>query len=232
MEKITLKADKRDSTGKEAGRRLRKNGVIPAIVYKRAEKAVPVEVNLKDLFPILRTSAGENVIISLEVFNRENHEKPDMEKTVIIKEMQYHPVKGNILHLDLQEISLTEKITVEVPIETKGEPVGVKSDGGILDHPIKELSIECLPTDIPEKIYVNVENLKIGDAIRIKDLDMPSNITVLDDPEQTVVSVVPPEAEEVVSEEEALTEEAAEPEVIKQKKPEEAAEGEKKKEKE
>jgi large subunit ribosomal protein L25 len=227
MEKIILKADKRDTTGKEAGNRLRKNGIIPAIVYKKAEKAVPVEVNLKDMFPILHTSAGENVIISLEIFNRENHEKPDMEKTVIIKEMQYHPVKGDILHLDFQEISLTEKITVEIPIETKGEPVGVKSDGGILDHPIKELSIECLPTDIPEKISVNVENLNIGDSIRVKDLDIPSNITVLDDPEQTVVSVVPPEAEEAVPEEEVLAEEgAAEPEVIKQKKPEEAPEGE------
>jgi large subunit ribosomal protein L25 len=226
MEKITLKADKRDSTGKEAGNRLRKNGIIPAIVYKKAEKAVPIEVNLKDLFPILHTSAGENVIISMEVFSRENREKPDMEKTVIIKEMQYHPVKGDILHLDFQEISLTEKITVEIPIETKGDPVGVKSDGGILDHPIKELSIECLPTDIPGKISVNVENLKIGDSIRVKDLDIPSNITVLDDPEQTVVSVVPPEAEEAVSEEGALAEGAAEPEVIKQKKPEETAEGE------
>jgi large subunit ribosomal protein L25 len=231
MEKIILKADKRDSTGKEAGNRMRKNGVIPAIVYKRAENAVPIGVTLKDLFPVLHTTAGENVIISMEIFNRENPEKPDMEKTVIIKEIQYHPVKGDILHLDFQEISLTEKITVEIPIETKGDPIGVKSDGGILDHPIKELSIECLPTEIPEKIFVNVENLKIGDSIRVKDLNIPSGVTVLDDPEQTVASVVPPEAEEVVSEEEALTDAATEPEVIKQKKPEDAPEGEEKKEK-
>ena len=226
MEKIILKADKRDSTGKEAGSRMRKNGVIPAIVYKKAENAVPVGVTLKDLFPVLHTTAGENVIISMEIFNHENPEKPDMKKTVIIKEIQYHPVKGDILHLDFQEISLTEKITVEIPIETKGDPVGVKSDGGVLDHPIKELNIECLPADIPEKISVNVENLKIGDSIRVKDLNIPSGVTVLDDPEQTVASVVPPEAEEAVSEEEALTDAAAEPEVIKQKKPEEAPEGE------
>ena len=229
MEKITLKANTRDGLGKEAGNRLRKAGIVPAVVYKRAEKAIPLAVNEKNLFSTLHTSAGENVIIALEIFSQEKSEKPDMEKTVIIKEVQYHPIKEEILHIDFQEISLTEKITVEIPIETKGEAVGVKSDGGILDHPIKELSIECFPTDIPEKIYVNVENLKIGDAIRVKDLDIPSNITVLDDPEQTVVSVVPPEAEEVVSEEEALTEAAAEPEVIKQKKPEEAPEAEQKK---
>jgi len=229
MEKITLKANTREAFGKEAGNRLRKAGVVPSIVYKKAEKSIPIAVNKKDLFSVLHTSAGENVIIALEIFSQEKSKTPDMEKTVIIKEVQYHPIKGEILHLDFQEISLTEKITVEIPIETKGEPVGVKSDGGILDHPIKELNIECLPADIPEKIYVNVENLKIGDAIRVKDLDIPSNITVLDDPEQTVASVVPPEAEEVVSEEEALTEAASEPEVIKQKKPEDAAEAEEKK---
>ena len=230
MEKITLKANTREALGKEAGNRLRKAGVVPAVVYKRAEKAISLAVNKKDLFSTLHTSAGENVIIALEIFNQENFEKPYMEKTVIIKEVQYHPIKGEILHIDFQEISLTEKITVEIPIETKGEPVGVKSDGGILDHPIKELSIECLPTDIPEKIYVNVENMKIGDTIRVNDLDIPSNITVLDDPEQTVVSVVPPEAEEVVSEEEALiTDVTAEPEVIKQKKPEDVPEAEDKK---
>ncbi|TSA57440.1 50S ribosomal protein L25 [bacterium] len=229
MEKITLKANTREVIGKEAGNRLRKAGIIPAVVYKRAEKAIPLAVNERNLFSTLHTSAGENVIIALEIFSQEKSEKPDMEKTVIIKEVQYHPIKRKILHIDFQEIALTEKITVEIPIETKGEPVGVKSDGGILDHPIKELNIECLPTDIPEKIYVNVENLKIGDAIRVKDLDIPSNITVLDDPEQAVVSVVPPEAEELVSEEEALTEAAAEPEVIKQKKPEETPEAEQKK---
>jgi large subunit ribosomal protein L25 len=231
MENITLKADIRDEIGKEAGSRLRKSGTIPAIVYKRAEKAVSIAVDKKDLFSVLHTSAGENVIITLEVSSRENSKTPAAGKTVIIKEVQYHPIKGEVLHVDFQEISLTEKITVEIPLETKGEPIGVKSDGGILDHPIKELSIECLPTDIPEKIYVNVENLKIGDAIRVRELIIPANVTVLDDPEQTVVSVVPPEAEEVVSEEEVLTESSAEPEVIKQKKPEEEAGSEESKEK-
>jgi len=224
MEKITLVARLRKGIGKEANNRLRKSGVIPAVVYKKAEGPKPLEILAKDIFSVLHTSAGENVIITLEIAPEEGSKKKPEEKTVIIKEVQYHPIKGNVLHVDFHEISLTEKITVDVPLETKGEAVGVKSDGGILDHPIKELSIECLPTDIPEKIYVNVENLRIGDALRVKDLKIPSGIMVLDDPEQTVVSVVPPETEKVESEEEALTQETVEPEVIKEKKPVEPAE--------
>ena len=126
--------------------------------------------------------------------------------------------------MDFHEISLTEKITVNVAIETKGEPEGVKVDGGVLDHPIKGLEIECLPTQIPEKIEVHVEALKIGDAIRVKDLEIPSDVKVLNDPEQTVISVMAPRIEEPVAEEEAEAE-VAEPEVIREKKPE-AEEGE------
>jgi large subunit ribosomal protein L25 len=223
MEKMILKTQIRTEHGKEAGARLRKTGMIPAVVYKKSQDPVTIQVDSKDMFKILHTSAGENVIITLQIDSQDK--QLNQEKTVIIKETQYHPIKGNILHLDFHEISLTEKITVDIPIETKGEPIGVKADGGTLDHPIKELSIECLPTDIPEKIYVQVEHLKIGDSIRVKDLNLSSALTVLDDPEQTVVSVVPPETEEAVSEEEALAGQSAEPEVIKQKKTEEAPEG-------
>jgi large subunit ribosomal protein L25 len=223
MEKMILKTQIRTEHGKEAGARLRKTGMIPAVVYKKSQDPVTIQVDSKDMFKILHTSAGENVIITLQIDSQDK--QLNQEKTVIIKETQYHPIKGNILHLDFHEISLTEKITVDIPIETKGEPIGVKADGGTLDHPIKELSIECLPTDIPEKIYVQVEHLKIGDSIRVKDLNLSSALTVLDDPEQTVVSVVPPETEEAVSEEEALAGQSAEPEVIKQKKTEDAPEG-------
>jgi large subunit ribosomal protein L25 len=220
MERIVLKADLRKGLGKEANNRLRKQGKVPAVVYKKAHETMHLEVNARDLFSILHTAAGENVIITLDIAAGTQKGR-ETEKTVIIKEIQYHPINTEILHLDFHEISLTEKITVDVPVETKGEPVGVKSDGGILDHPVKELSVECLPTQIPEKIYVHVENLKIGDAIRIKDLEIPADIKVLNDPEQTVVSVVPPQAEEEAAEEEVLTEEAAEPEVIREKKPDE-----------
>ncbi|MDD5505002.1 MAG: 50S ribosomal protein L25 [Candidatus Omnitrophica bacterium] len=229
MEKIILKVNTREALGKEAGRRLRKEGLIPAVVYKKAKQSMPITVGIKDLVPILRTSAGENVIITLEVLSDAGSKKPAAEKTVIIKEIQYHPVKGDILHCDFQEISLTEKIKVNIPIEARGESGGVRSDGGIFDFPIKELNIECLPTDIPEKIFVDVHEMKIGDAVRVKDLKLPAAITVLSDPEQTVVSVVPPEAEKPAEEEPEAAAEKAEPEVIKQKKPEPSAEAEQKK---
>ena len=217
MEKVILKADIREELGKEANRKLRAQGLIPGVVYKKGSKALSLKVDTKKFFNILHTSAGENVIITLQIKEKED-------KTVIIKEIQYDPVREDMFHVDFHEISLTEKITVNIPIEPKGEPEGVKTDGGILDHPLKELEIECLPTQIPERIDVRVENLKIGDAIRVKDLDIPEGITVLNDPEITVLSVVPPRVEE--EPEEGLEEAAGEPEVIREKKPEGEEEGE------
>jgi large subunit ribosomal protein L25 len=223
MEKMMLKAQLRTELGKEGCQRLRNQGIIPAVVYKKEQQTLSLGISAKDMFQILHTSAGENVIITLEIATEDKGSV--QEKTVIVKELQYHPIKGDILHIDFHEISLTEKIKVDIPIETKGEPAGVKSDGGILDHPIKELSIECLPSNIPEKIYVQVGNMKIGDSIRVRDLEIPSGVTVLDDLEQTVVSVVPPEAEPEEPEEGFLAEQDKEPEVINQKKPEDATEG-------
>ncbi|MDP8292402.1 MAG: 50S ribosomal protein L25 [Candidatus Orphnella occulta] len=224
MEKVILKAEIREEFGKESGSRMRKSGIVPAIVYKQGDKALPLKVDARELFHVLHTSAGGNVIINLNIASDDKAKSAKNDKTVIIKEIQYHPIKGDVLHLDFHEISLTDKINVTIAIETKGEPEGVTSDGGILDHPTKELHVECLPTEIPERIDVHVEMLKMGEGIRVKDLDIPDGITVLNDPEQTVCSVVVPKAEEEVSEEEAASEEVAEPEVIREKKPEEGAE--------
>jgi len=224
MEKVILKAEIREEFGKEAGSRMRKAGIVPAVVYKKASKALSLKVDAKELFHVLHTSAGANVIIGLSIASKDKAHANKRDKTVIIKEIQYEPIKGDVLHLDFHEISLTDKINVSIAIETKGEPEGVKADGGTLDHPTKELNVECLPTEIPERIDVHVETLKIGDTIRVKDLSVPAGITVLNDPEQTVCSVVPPKVEEEVTEEEIATEAATEPEVIREKKPEEGAE--------
>jgi large subunit ribosomal protein L25 len=224
MEKVILNAALRETKGKEASNRLRKEGFLPSVVYKKGKKTQTLAVNSKELSRLLHTSAGGNVIITLNI-------KEDKGKTVIIKEIQYDPIKGDMIHVDFHEISLTEKIAINIPIEPKGIPAGVKNDGGILDQPLKELRIECLPTEIPKNIEVHVEGLKIGDAIRVKDLVIPANIKVLHDAELTVLSVVPPKIEKPAAEvapEEAITE----PEVIREKKPtaEEAAEEEKPKE--
>jgi large subunit ribosomal protein L25 len=211
MEQIKIKAQKREETGKRVTKDLRKQGIIPAVVYRKGQETLPVSISERELIHALHTEAGENVIINLQISGTE---KKNQNKTVIIKEIQHHPIKGNLLHIDFNEISLTETITVKVPIETKGEAMGVKRDGGVLEHMLWELEIECLPTEIPEKIEVEVEKLEIGGAIHVKDLIVPSSIKVLNDPEAMVVAVEPPRIEEV--KEEAPPEEvAAEPELIR-----------------
>lgn len=221
MEKVILNAEIREELGKSKVKELRKAEVIPGIVYKDGKECVNLKVKSRDLLNVLHTAAGENVLITLKV----KGDKKKAERACLIKELQRHPVKENILHIDLNEISLTEKIKVKVPVHSHGEPEGVVKDEGVLEHVLWEVEVECLPTDIPEKIEVEVAPMKIGDTIYVKDLTVPPAIKILNDPELTVLSVSPPAKEEVV--EEVPVEEGAEPEVIaKGKKEEEEVEGE------
>ncbi len=233
MEKVSLQAEIRTELGKEAVRKLRREDFIPAVVYKAGEKTISLKVSRPALFKTLHTEAGENVIINLKL--SDSKELPDKKsdspesktaqdswgekaKTVVIKEIQYHPIKGNVLHIDFNQISLKEKLTVDVHLETMGESQGVK-EGGVLEHIIWELKVECLPAKIPEKIEIDVSNLKIGDSIYVKDLKVPEDVGILADPEAVVLSVKPPTVEKV--EEEAVEgEELTEPEVITEKKEE------------
>jgi large subunit ribosomal protein L25 len=217
MKTIALKAWTRDACGKEISKKMREEGFIPAVVYGKAKKSLIIKVSKKDLLKILGTQAGENVLLDLKI---EDAKKEGTQHTAMIKEIQYHPVNAEPLHIDFYKISLKDKIKVKVPIHTKGEAAGVKQDGGILEHILWELEIECLPTQIPEKIDIDVNALKIGDSIFVKDLSMPSaDIKVLSDAEQIVVSCAAPAKEEEIKPEEAAAAETAEPEVIKQKKP-------------
>jgi len=218
MEKVILKADKRDGTGKKIAKQLRSKGVIPANVYKNGKGAQSIQLGEVELTNILHTKAGENVIITLSIAGVK-----DNERTVVIKEIQRDAIKDRVLHVDFNEISLTEELRVDVPIIAKGEPVGVKAEGGILEHILWELEIECLPTAIPEKIEVDVSALKVGDSVFVKDISMAAGVKVLNDPELTVVIVKPPKVEVVAAE---VEEEAGtEPELIRKKKEEEAEEG-------
>lgn len=240
MEKVSLEAEVRKRVGKEAVKKLRECGLIPAVVYKAGEKTMNLKVSHQALLKALHTEAGENVIINLRLSDSKespakkssstHKSSPDFyplgykkTKTVIIKEIQYHPVKGNILHIDFNQISLTEKLTVDIPVEVKGESQGVK-EGGVLEHILWQLKVECLPTKIPKRIETDVTDLKIGDSIYVKDLEVPEDIKILADPEAIVVSVKPPTVEKV--EEEVVEEEITEPEVITEKKREEELEEE------
>ena len=213
MEKVILKADARETSGKSKAKDLRKKGVIPAVVYKGGKDAIKLQLAVRDLEQVIHTKAGENVIVTLKISGSDVKAK---DKTVLIKEIQREPIKNRILHVDFNEISLTEALKVNVPLSAHGEAVGVKIDGGTLEHVMWELQVECLPTDIPEKIEVEVSALKIGDAVYVKDIKVPEGVKVLNDPELIAMIVKPPKIE--VPKEEAAAEGTTEPELIRKKK--------------
>jgi len=213
MEKVILKSETRPGAGKKVAKDLRNKGLIPAVVYKGGKDALSLQLSSEDLEGVIHTKAGENVIITLEI-DGEGKAKP---KTVLIKEIQRDPIKNKVLHVDFNEISLTETLKVNVPLVSHGEASGVKKDGGILEHIMWELQVECLPTAIPEKIEVDVSNLNIGDAIYVKDIKAPEGVKILTDRELIALIVKPPKVE--VPKEEVV-EEVAEPELIRKKKEE------------
>ncbi|HAJ57775.1 MAG TPA: 50S ribosomal protein L25 [Candidatus Omnitrophica bacterium] len=218
MEAIYLEAEVREDSEVGKSHLLRKNNFVPCIVYGEGKKTVPLKIDRGRLIKFMHAHhGGENMVITLKVAS--SSDKKTEEKAVLIKELQTHPVSGDILHVDFNEISLTKRIEVKVPVASKGEAVGVKQDGGTLEHIIWEIEVECLPTQIPEKIEVDVTNLKIGDYVHVKDLVVPEGVIVKHEQDAIVFSLVPPHKEELAGEAavgEAAT--SAEPEVIKKEK--------------
>lgn len=215
MEKTVIKAQIRTETGKRVAKDLRANGLIPANVYKGNKGATSLQIAVKDLIHALETKAGENVLITLKISGGSDAK----DKTVLIKEIQREPIKDGILHVDFNEISLTDTLKINVPLSSKGEPVGVKIDGGVLEHIMWEVHVECLPTDIPEKIEVDVSGLKVGESIHIKDIVAPEGVKLLNDPELIAMSVKAPKVE-APKEEVVAAEGGVEPELIRKKKEE------------
>jgi large subunit ribosomal protein L25 len=213
MEEIILEIQPRDELGKNKVKGLRGKGFIPAVIYAEGKKSQAIKVSHRQLWQLIHQHRLESMVINLKI----QDDKKQKGRSCLIKEIQYDPVKGDIIHIDFNEISLTKVIKVNVPVVAKGEPIGVKQEGGSLEHILWEIEVECLPTDIPKGIEVDVSQLKIGDAIHIKDITFPSNIKVLNAPEVIVFSVTAPIKEEVVAPA-VEGEEKQEPEVIKEKK--------------
>ena len=234
MKEIELAAQIRDHFGTRKLKSIRRQDFVPGIVYGGKEKkSTSVQIDRRAYERIMRQHHGQNVIFHLNVMEGD---KKLRDYSAIVREEQHEPVSFRLVHLDFQSISLTEEIEVKVRIEAKGDPIGVKQDGGSLDQPLWELDVICLPTNIPDKIEIEVSHLKIGDAVHVKDIKLPAGVKTKHDAEAMVVSVVPPMKEETaapVEGQEALTE----PEVLKEKKPKEgeavegAAKTEKKEEK-
>jgi large subunit ribosomal protein L25 len=206
MATYVLQGKVREQTGKGAARRARRSGMIPGVVYGEGEASISFEANGDDFQAMIHTASGENVIVDLKL------EGDDTERKAIIRDIQRDPVSGEVLHFDLHHISLTEKVTVDVPIVVSGIPVGVKDFGGILEHILREVEVECLPTEIPTNIEIDVSSLKIGDSIHVGELSV-ENVEILSDKERAIVTVVPPVVEEVPKEVE-VPEEGEEPELV------------------
>ena len=221
MKQISLNAAVRTGIGKQKNKHLRAEGFIPAVVYRHGKNTVALQVAKQELGRILHTGHAENVVISLTVTG--DAKAKGKERLVMIKEIQHEPLRGSIIHVDFHEISLSEKLKVNIPVEPKGESVGVKQDGGVLEQTLREIEAECLPTQIPDHLELDVTALKIGDSLHVRDLHLPEGVRLLSDPALTVFTVKLPFVEKV--EEVAPGEAVAEPEVLKQKKEEEGAEG-------
>ena len=215
-----LDAQPRAAGNKNEARRVRRGGKIPAVVYGAGKNAVSVSVDPRQVSRILHSASGHNTIFDLAV---------DGERTkAMIVAWQYEPIKGSLLHIDLKRIAMDQKLTVMVPIVLKGEAVGVKQQGGILEQVTREVEIECLPSDIPSQIDADVSELVFGKVMRVSDLPHSEKLRFLTDENQPVAHVISIK-EEVAPTAEAVAGEAAaapaEPEVIKKGKQETDEEG-------
>jgi large subunit ribosomal protein L25 len=227
MEAIYLEAAVREEAEIGKSQTLRQKGFVPCVVYGEGKKTLALKIERSRLIKFMHAHhGGENMVITLKVAG--SGAKKTDERPVLIKEVQVHPVQDEILHIDFNEVSLTKRIVVKVPLHAAGEPVGVKQDGGTLEHVMWEIDVECLPTQIPEKIDINVEAMKIGDTIHVRDLAVPEGVTIKHDLESIVLNLVPPHKEDLVAPEAGAEGAAAtEPEVIKkEKKPAEGEEEE------
>jgi large subunit ribosomal protein L25 len=194
---------------KNAARRVRVQGKIPAVVYGAKEPALAIELDPKQMLRILHSESGHNSIFDLEVAGSSAKTK------VMIVDWQYEPIKDRLIHIDLKRIAMDKSMKVEVPILLQGVPVGVKLGGGILDQVLREVEIECLPSDIPSHIDVDVSNLAFGDVLRISDLPHGGKFKFLGDESSTVAHVVSIKAEAVPAADAVAAAGPAEPEVAK-----------------
>ena len=218
MEEIILEAKPREAIGRSKVKDLRRKGFIPGVLYGQEKDSLAIQVSHGELMRLIHQHRIEGVVVNLRISSAgPKADKKEKLRPCLIKEIQYDPVKSDIVHIDFNEISLTKTVNINVPVVAKGEPAGVKQEGGSLEHILWEIQVECLPTDIPKEIGVDVNQLKIGDSIHIKDIAFPVKIKVLNDTEAVVLSVTAPLKEEVITAA-VEGEEKAEPEVIKEKK--------------
>ena len=223
MATVSLSANARDGKGKGAARSLRSQGQVPAVIYGHGRQPQPLALNARDLDKLLSHIQAESTVIEVTV---DGHTA----KT-LIREIQRHPIKRQILHVDFQALVAGEKVTVSLPFVLLGFQEGVRLEGGVLDQTLREIEIEVDPSNIPDHVEYDITNMVIGDSVHISDLKVPEGVEVIDDPETSVAVLAAPRAviEEVAAVAEPVEGEAgavAEPEVIGRGKEEEEGEAE------
>jgi large subunit ribosomal protein L25 len=209
-ETMNIEVSPRQQTGKNANRRSRAAGKIPAVVYGGGRESVAIEVDRKTLMDMLRNHLGEHPIFLLKLGEKERH--------AMIRNMQTDPVSRQVIHIDFQRVLMDQKVRVAVPVELMGTAFGVKTEGGMLDFVTREVNVECLPGEIPKHLDLDVTGLHVGQHAEAKDLKLPEGVTLLDEPDKVIVSLSHGRLETAAEE---AAGDRAEPEVIQRKKAEE-----------
>ncbi|MBA3881199.1 MAG: 50S ribosomal protein L25 [Chthoniobacterales bacterium] len=210
---VTLTAERRTALGRSAVRKLKAGGAVPAVIYGAKVKPETLQISKRDISALLSHAAGENILVELEVAGAAN-------RLALVQEVQHAAIGGDVLHVDFHAVSMDEMIEADVPLEPTGTPNGVRNFGGLLEQSLRSLSIECLPRDLPDLITVDVSALNIGDAIHVREIQLPVGVTTRVSPDLTALSVMAPTVEEAPA---AVAEPAAAPEVIREKKDDSAA---------
>ncbi|HEX4640980.1 MAG TPA: 50S ribosomal protein L25 [Chthoniobacterales bacterium] len=205
-----LTAERRTAIGRSAVRKLKAAGSVPAVMYGAKDKPEALQISKRDINALLSHAAGENILVELDIAGKTH--------LALVQEVQHAPLGGAVLHVDFHAVSQDEVIQAEVPLEPTGTANGVKNMGGLLEQSLRSLAIECLPRDLPDVIRVDVSELNIGDAIHVRDIQLPAGVTTRIQLELTAFSVLAPTVEEEPVA--ATAEAAAGPEVITAKKEE------------
>ncbi len=213
---ISLKASARTQKGRNAVKVIRSEGRIPANLYSKRTEPSTLQVCKIELGRALKKATSENLLVDLEIDNGGSVVK----KLAIIQEIQHEPLSGAVLHLDLHELAADEKLSTVVPVETTGEPIGVKTFGGILEHILRELHVQCLPKDLPESIIVDVSSLNCGESLHVGQIVPPAGVEIVSGKDHVVCAVASPLVEVA---KEAVAGAPAQPEVLKEKKPADGA---------
>ncbi len=201
MVKATLNVQTRETKGKGAARTLRREGTLPGVVYKAGE-SIPLSLNEKDLMQLFKKTKGRLTLLNLMFQDKTS-------KLVMYKECQVHPVHGNVMHVDFQEIGANEKITLLVGVSLIGDCIGVKRDAGILEHRMRQLEITCVPDNVPAHIDIDITDIEAGQSIHVSDITAPEGVTIVSDAREVILAVTIP-ALIVETEEEIEGEEGAE----------------------